>query len=173
MGFLIYSIDKTIDSKYIVVKSIKEQARVGALVHIMDARETSDGITVKYRVTQTKQDYVIKFDTIKQFCEWVMPSVFLARYYDNLSHREIISYIHAENRSFLTFHLPIILICLVIIWVCALFLITGVAGIAVGASLSVTAVAGVFLFDKISVKLMHERLYDKVTNAKPKASVSG
>lgn len=173
MGFLIYSIDKTIDSKYIVVKAIKGQAKVGALVHIMDARETSDGITIKYRVTQSKQDYVIKFDTIKQFCEWVMPSVFLARYYDNLSHREIIGYIHAENRSFFKFHLPIMLVCLAIVWACALFLIQGTMGIIVGASLSVTVIAGVFLFDKLSVKLMHERLYDKVTNVKPKASALG
>ena len=163
MAFMIYSIDKAVDSKYIVVKSLKGQAKTGSLVHIMDARETSDGITINYRITKTKQDYIVKFDTIKQFCEWCMPSVFLARYYDKLTHREIIRYIKTENRSFATFHLPIILVCLAIIWAASLFLLEGIMGIIVGSALSVVSIVAVFLFDHISEKLMHERLFRKVT----------
>ena len=167
MGFMVYSINSAIDSKYVVVKSMKGQAKVGSLIHVMDGKETSDGVTINYRLTKTKQDYVANFDTLKDFCTWCMPSVFLARYYDKLSHREIIRYIKVENRSFLTFHLPVILICLVLVWAgivgAALFnLIAWSLGIIIGAVASVLIIGGVFLFDKISSKMMHERLYDKV-----------
>ncbi len=172
MAFMIYSIDKAIDSKYIIVKSVKEQAKPGTLVHIMDARETSDGIVVDYRVTKTKQDYVIKFDTVKQFCEWCMPSVFLARYYDKLSHKEIMKYVKTENRSFLTFHLPIIIACLALVWGVALLFGFGIFGFTLDMSmaimtasiLSAVSILMTFLFDKISEKHLHECLFVKVTS---------
>ena len=116
MAFMLYSIDEAIDCKYIVEKTMKGQAKIGTLIHVMDARETSDGVTVYYRVTRTKQDYMIKFDTIKQFCKWCMPSTFLAKYYDRLSYSEVVKYIKVENRSFLTFQLPVILFALIVVW---------------------------------------------------------
>lgn len=174
MSFMLYSITSAIDSKYVVVKPMKGQVPVGSLIHVMDAKETSDGITIQYRPNKTTQNNVAKFDTVKQFCEWCMPSVFIARYYDKLSHRDIMGYIKAENRSFLKYHLPAILTCLVLIWAVILVLMSGVLStfinitvdptvfIIIGCVLSVLSVAMVFIMDKVSFKHIHERLYDKV-----------
>jgi len=167
MAFMLFSIEDAVDSKYIVTKSLRQQAKMGTLIHVMDASETSDGVTVKYRVTKTKQDFTIKFETIKQFCSWCMPSTFLAKYYDKLSHRDIISYIKAENRSFVSFYLPIILVSLLVVWLVALFIVKDMAGVMIGvilgAVLSVLVIGGVFLISHLSKNAMIERLYKKVS----------
>ncbi|MBR5089753.1 MAG: hypothetical protein IK093_10015 [Ruminiclostridium sp.] len=167
MAFMLYSIDDAVDCKYIVIKSMREQAKMGTLIHIMDAHESSDGITVKYRVTKTQQDFTIKFDTIKQFCNWCMPSTFLAKYYDKLSTRDIIRYIKIEKRGFWSFYFPIILFVLVAVWLVALLVLkdmTGVLlGIIIGSVLSVIAVVGVFLISHFSKSHMIESLYRKVS----------
>ena len=168
MAFSLYSIDEAVDHKYIVVKSIKEQVKKGTLVHIMDAIESSDGITVKYSVTKTNQDLTVRFNTIKQFCNWCMPSSFLAKYYNKLSYRDVIKYIQAENRSFPVFHLPIILISLAIIWSLSMLMvymkfIELPFGLIIGGALSVICIVCVFVLTHVSKTHMIEQLYEKVS----------
>ena len=168
MAFMLFSIDDAVDHKYVVSKTIKGQAKKGTLIHVMDTRETSDGITVYYRVTKTKQDYMAKFDTIKQFCKWCMPSTFIAKYYDRLSSREVLKYIKVENRSFLTFHLPVILVCLAVVWaiaMAAVFLnILDLIPVLIGAGvLSVICIVAVFVINHLTREQMTERLYRKVS----------
>ena len=171
MAFMLYSIDEAVDCKYIVIKSMREQVKKGTLIHIMDARESSDGITVYYRVTKTKQDYMVKFDTVKQFCNWCMPSTFLAKYYDKLSSREILRYIKVENRSFMTFHLPVIITCLLLLWAAVgvlIFLdplnIDMMLLLIAGGVLSVLLIVAVFIINHFSKEHMTERLYKKVSS---------
>ena len=168
MAFSLYSIDEAVDHKYIVVKNIKGQVKKGSLVHIMDARESSDGITVNYRVTKTKQDFSVTFDTIKQFCSWCMPSAFLAKYYNKLSSREVMKYIQVENRSFPVFQLPIILVCLAAVWLASILIVymnvVGLSfGLIIGGVLSVICIVVVFLITHLSKKHMFEQLYEKVS----------
>ncbi len=168
MAFSLYSIDEAVDHKYIVIKSVKKQVKKGTLIHVMDAEETSDGVMIKYRVTKTNQDFTVTFDTIKQFCSWCMPSAFLAKYYDKLSYREVMKYIQAENRNFLAFHLPIILVCLAIVWAATIVLINmgfvaSSLGLIIGGAASVVCVVGVFVIAHIVKTCTVERLYDKVS----------
>ncbi len=168
MAFSLYSIDEAVDHKYIVIKSMKKQVKKGTLIHVMDANESSDGYTINYRISKTNQDFVVTFDTIKQFCNWCMPSTFLAKYYDKLSYREIIRYIKAENRGFMAFQFPIILICLAIIWPAAMLTVYMnylelPLGLIIGGAMSVVCIIGVIVIASISKKNMIERLYEKVS----------
>ena len=159
---MLYSIDDAIDCKYIVNKSLNKQARAGSLIHIMDTMETSDGITVDYRVTKTGQNFVIRFPTVKEFCKWCRPDSFLARHYDSFSKKEIMNYLKIKDRNFVNFCLPIIAVALVIIWVVALAVIKGGLGAAVGAVLSVVAVLAVLYIFKATKEKMLVKLYGKV-----------
>lgn len=168
MAFSLYSIDEAVDHKYVVIKNMKGQVKKGTLIHIMDADESSDGITVNYRVTKTKQDLTANFETIKQFCTWCMPSTFLAKYYDKLSTREIMRFIQAENRTFVTYQLPIILVCLVIVWAAtivmiAMNLVGSTLGLILGGGLSVVCIVGVLVITHLAKNRMVESLYEKVS----------
>ena len=61
MALYLYSIDEAEDRKFIVTKAMSGQAKMGTLVHIMECSENSSGISVSYRVTETGQDFNIKF----------------------------------------------------------------------------------------------------------------
>lgn len=168
MAFMLYSIEDAVDHKYVVNKTVRGQVKKGTLIHVMDARETSDGISVAYRVTKTKQDFIANFESVKQFCKWCLPSTFLAKYYDKLSTREILRYIKFENRTFLTFHLPVILVCLAVVWAAsmmavALGIIELVPGLILAGALSVVSVVGVFVISHFAKESMTERLYQKVS----------
>ena len=80
MALYLYSIDEAEDRKFIVTKAMSGQAKMGTLVHIMECSENSSGISVSYRVTETGQDFNIKFENLKQFCKWARPDNFIARY---------------------------------------------------------------------------------------------
>ena len=125
MAFMLYSIDEAIDRKYVVTKPLSGQAKSGTLIHVMDTHETSDGITVDYRVTKTGQNYVVKFPTVKEFCKWCRPDTFIARHYDSLSKKEIRQYLKITSRTFTSFCLPLIVVALAIIWVLAMVVIKG------------------------------------------------
>ena len=81
-------------------------------------------------------------------------------------------YVKTENRSFLTFHLPIIIACLVLVWGVALLFGFGVFGFTLDMSMAIMAasilsavsILMTFLFDKISEKHLHECLFVKVTS---------
>ena len=78
MAFMLYSIDEAVDCKYIITKAMSGQAKPGTLIHVMDTKENSDGVTVFYRITKTGQNFVAKFETIKDFCKWCTPDSFIA-----------------------------------------------------------------------------------------------
>ena len=167
MTYLLNNIDEAVDRKFLVCKNISNQARAGTMVHIMGSDDSS-GINVKYRVTDTGQDYNIQFETLKDFCKWAAPDTFIASYYENFSNKEILHYIKVTNRSFTSFCLPIIAVALVIIWVLAMvvlktFLKASICAI-IGGVLSVVAIVAVIYMyrqQKSSVKL---KLYRKVSS---------
>lgn len=100
MRLLLNNIEDAVDQKYLVTKSLKNQAEAGTVIHIMGATTESDGVTVKYRVTKTGQDYSCKFADIKQFAKWASSDNFVARYQDNLTPSDIRQYIKVCNTSF-------------------------------------------------------------------------
>lgn len=162
MAFMLYSIDDAIDCKYVVMKTMSGQAKAGTLVHIMDTNEKSDGIIVDYRVTRTGQNFVARFNTIKDFCKWAHPDTFLARHYDSFSKKEIQQYLKIKERSVVTFCLPIILISLIIIWGVSIGVVGGGAGIAIGIVCSLISVLGtLFAFKQTKEKTML-KMYSKV-----------
>ena len=165
MAFMLYSIDEAIDRKYVVTKQISgqsKQAKIGDLVHIMDTHETSDGITVDYRVSATGQNFVIKFPTVKEFCKWCRPDTFIARHYESLSKKEIRQYLSITSRSFTSFCLPIILVAVAIIWILGVAVIKGTAGIILSIVLSIVAVLAVLYIFKSQKEKIKLKLYGKV-----------
>lgn len=102
MRLLLNNIEDAVDQKYLVTKSLKNQAVAGTVIHIMGAQTESDGVTVKYRVTKTGEDYSCKFADVKQFSKWASSDNFVARYQDNLSPSDIRQYIKVCNTSFMS-----------------------------------------------------------------------
>ena len=162
MAFMLYSIDEAIDRKYVVTKPLNGQAKVGSLIHIMDAKESSNGITVDYRVSQSNQSFVAKFETLNDFCKWCRPDTFIARHYESLTKKEIRQYLTITGRTFTSFCLPIILVALVVIWVLGLVIIKGVAGIILSVILSLVAVLAVLFVFKSQKEKIKLKLYSKV-----------
>ena len=162
MAVMLYSIDEAIDRKYVVTKPLNGQAKVGSLIHIMDAKESSNGITVDYRVSQSNQSFVAKFETLKDFCKWCRPDTFIARHYESLTKKEIRQYLTITGRTFTSFCLPIILVALVVIWVLGLVIIKGVAGIILSVILSLVAVLAVLFVFKSQKEKIKLKLYSKV-----------
>ncbi|MDE5861645.1 MAG: hypothetical protein K2J36_03710 [Ruminococcus sp.] len=101
MKLLLNNIEDAVDQKYLVIKSLRNQAEAGTVIHIMGAQTGNDGITVNYRVTKTGQDFSCKFADIKQFAKWASSDNFLARYQDNLSPTDIKQYIKVCDTSFM------------------------------------------------------------------------
>ncbi|MBR1724372.1 MAG: hypothetical protein IJ723_05060 [Ruminococcus sp.] len=159
MTYMLNSIDEAIDGKYLVTQSVRDQAPVASMVHIMDAWEDNDGaVVVDYRVTDTGASYVIKLPDLNHFYKWARPDTFIARYYESFSKKEINNYIKMSNRNFVNFALPIMIVCIVII------MIIFHSKIVLGIILSVVAAVAVyFVFRKLksNVKL---KMYQKVSN---------
>ena len=65
MAFTLYSFDETVDRRFIVTRSVKNQAKIGTMVHIMGYGKVNDGYAVKYRVAGTNRDFTIKFENVK------------------------------------------------------------------------------------------------------------
>ena len=169
MTYLLNNIDEAVDRKFLVSKNIPNQARAGTMVHIMGS-DDSAGISVKYRVTDTGQDYNIQFETLKDFCKWAAPDTFIARYYENFSNKEILHYIKVTNRSFTSFCLPIIAVALVIVWVLAMVVLKGIAGLGagicagIGGVLSIGVIIAVIYVKKKKKSSVKLKLYRKVSS---------
>lgn len=164
-SYLAGNIYELVDGKYLVLKSVKEQAEAGTLVHILAAAEDPNGgFNVGYRVTETNQSFVQTFATLKDFYKWARPDTFIARNYDSFSKTDIQKYIKVKMRTPSSFCLPIIVVLLVIIWA-ALILspIKLPINIILGVLLSVAAVIGVFYMYKKQKKSMKSRMYNKLT----------
>lgn len=166
MAYMMYSIEEAIDRKFIITKNMSSQAKPGTLIHIMDTTQTSDGISVDYRVTDTGQDFSVRFDTMKQFCKWCRPDTFIARYYEYLNEKDIVNYMKVSGRSFTSFCLPLIIAALVIVWVLSLLLLKLVPAIIVGVLLSIVAVIAIFKVYKDQKTKATERIYSKIGNTK-------
>lgn len=163
MALFIYSIDEAVDRKYVVTKSIGGQAQAGTLVHIMDCEEKEDGrISVSYRVTETGQNFDIEFSSLKAFCKWARPDNFIARHYESLSREDVAYYIRISGRTFASFYLPIMIAVLILIWIVSLLVIKGIAGIIIGAVLSVAAVVGIVFYYRYQKKNVTVNIYSKV-----------
>ena len=167
MAYMISSIDEAVDGKYLVVKDRKNQAKCGTLVHIMSSRDNGNGTyTVGYRVTGTGQDFSDTFDGLKEFCDWVKPDSFIARYYECFEISEVSKYIKINQRTFLNFCLPIMVIALVVIWIIFGAVVKGTAGVVLGIILSVAAIGGTIFFYKHSKSKIKLDLYKKIGSAR-------
>ena len=165
MTYLLNDIQDAVDRKFLVTKTLPRPAEAGTVVHIMGTDQNSGGITVKYRVTSTKQDFSTKFESIKDFCNWARPDSFIARYSENLSLKDVQQYIKVKNRSFTNFCLPIILVAAVIIWaVCLVAIPTKLVGIIIAACMTVLISFLVWTFFKTSKTKFMTRLYGKISS---------
>ncbi|MGN0595122.1 MAG: hypothetical protein ACI4I6_08180 [Hominimerdicola sp.] len=169
MAAMIKHIDEAIDQKFLVTKTIKGQASLGSVIHIMDAEEMSDGsVKVEYRVTEDSEkfsyrDYTVKFQDLMQFCKWARPDNFIARHYKEFNLKDIQHYVKVNNRSFTSFCLPIIIFAIIAVWIISIVCLKGSTGIIVGllASLVVfLVVITTFKKQKSQAKL---KLYQKVS----------
>lgn len=164
MAFMLEYIDEAIDHKFIVTSHQPKQAKPGTMIHIMAGFETPEGITVNYRVTETRQDFTIRFANIKQFCKWCRPDSFIARHYESLNPKEIIQYMKITGRTVTSFCVPLIVLLLVVIWLAALMLATPPISIVLGAVLSVLAVAGILFLYKKQKSQATVKIYNKVSS---------
>ena len=166
MAFMMENIDEAVDRKYIITKHVNKQAKPGTMIHVMAAFESPDGITVNYRVTETKQNFTVRFDTLKQFCKWCRPDTFIARHYESLNAKDIMYYMKVSGRSFVTFCLPLILCALVVIWGGVLLLLDSPMAIIVGAILSALTILLISLHYKSQKTQATVRIYSKVGTKK-------
>ena len=168
MTYSLNNINEAVDSKFLVTKSVHNQAQPGTLVHIMGGNDSGGSINVDYRVTGSGQDFKIQFNSLKDFCKWARPDTFIARHYENFTTKEIMNYIKITDSTFFSFCLPIIIGCLAVIWGAVAF-IPGLGfkstGIVVGSICSVIAIVAIiiiFFRRKSKVKL---KLYQKVSSS--------
>ncbi len=163
MNYIFNDVREAIDGKFLVVKSLNNQAEVGTMVHIMDAQQASDGhISISYRVVETNQDYSAEFKDIKEFCKWSRPDTFIARNYEHFSKEDIQYYIKVSNRSVMSFCVPLIAVSLIIIWAVSLLLLDIPISIIVAACLSVGVAVLIVLFYKKQKDNLKLKLYNKI-----------
>lgn len=166
--FIMYNLNnlnETVDGKFIVTKNLSNQAPVGTLIHIMDAKRVSDRILVNYRITETSQDYVAEFSNINDFNKWIKSDPFIARNYESFSKEDVQHYIKADGRTFTGFCLPIMIIAIILVWLIAILAIKSiVVKIIVGIILSAIAGFGVFIFYKRAKTSAKMKLYQKVSD---------
>ena len=164
---MLTDINEAVDSKYLVCKSMLGQAKVGTMIHVMSAKESSDGsVTIGYRITLTGQNFTARFNSIKEFCAWAKTDTFIARYYECFDSNEINKYIKINNRTVVTFCVPLIAIALVIVWILFGAIIKGTAGVVLGIVFSFIAVGVVFFLYKQSKNKIKMDLYKKVSAAR-------
>lgn len=170
MRLLLNNIEDAVDQKYLITKSLKNQAAAGTVIHIMGAQTESDGVTVKYRVTKTGEDYSCKFADIKQFSKWANYDNFVARYQDNLSPSDIKQYIKVCDTSFMASGgIPIIVSIAAVLIILAITMIIGkiawwqfVIGVV---CFSIAAYFGVTTFYKRRRNKIMSQIYNKVSAA--------
>ncbi|MDE5770597.1 MAG: hypothetical protein K2I06_03050 [Ruminococcus sp.] len=170
MRLLLNNIEDAVDQKYLITKSLKSQAEVGTVIHIMGAQTESDGVTVKYRVTSTGQDYTAKFADVKQFSKWASADNFVARYQDNLTTNEIRKYIKVRNNSFMASGGIPIIAGIIIAWIIMIILMATKllpwwSAVIAGVCLSVIIYFGVTTFYKKRRSKVMSQIYNKVSAA--------
>lgn len=166
MAYILNSFDDAVDGKFLIVKSMTNQADVGTMVHIMGTNKGSGGsAVVNYRVTTTGQDYEVTFSSIKDFMAWARPDSFIARNYESFTKDEIRNYIKINNRTFASYCMPIIIALLVVVWIISILVIPGTAlKIILGAVLSVVAFLAVVVIYKKQKSGVKMKMYKKLQN---------
>ena len=168
MDSTLNSIEDAVDRKFLITKSLKGQAEMGTIIHVLDAAKKSNGgVKVKYRVTEkgekySYQDYTVKFDSFEDFTKWASTDNFIARHYEEFDIKDIQHYIKVNNRSF-AFVLPFLVVALAVVWVVAMVAIKGTIGIAAGAALTIAAIIVSVIFFNKSKTNAKMKLYDKVS----------
>ncbi|MDE6665760.1 MAG: hypothetical protein K2K14_06190 [Ruminococcus sp.] len=170
MRLLLNNIEDAVDQKYLITKSLKNQAEAGTVIHIMGAQTESDGVSVKYRVTSTGQDYTAKFADVKQFSKWATADNFVARYQDNLTTSEIKRYIKVRNNSFMASGGIPVIAGVAVIWLIMLVaLVTKLLAwwqiLIGGVCLSVIVYFGITTFYKKRRSKVMSQIYNKVSTA--------
>lgn len=163
MTYMLNSIDEAVDQKFLVTKSLSNQVKSGSMVHIMGTKDIDNGVIVDYRVTDTGQDFSIRFQGVKDFCNWARPDTFIARYHKSFSAKEIQHYIKVNNRTFTNFCLPIIVVALIVIWILGAAIIKGTGGTVFAIIFSLIAVGGTFYLYTSQKKTVKLKLYQKVS----------
>lgn len=172
--FTLNDLNDAVDGKFVVVKSLTNQAPLGTLIHIMNTKKNSDNsIKIDYRVTSTSQDFIVEFNNVGEFNKWIKTDNFLARNYESFSPEEIKHYIKIENRSFATFCLPILIVVLAVIWGILFAALSSKMGamIGIGAVLSLIAFAAVTLIYKKQKSSYKLKLMAKAVKSKWKVKV--
>lgn len=170
MRLLLNNIEDAVDQKYLITKSLKNQAAAGTVIHIMSTQTESDGVTVKYRVTKTGEDYSCKFADIKQFSKWASHDNFVARYQDNLTPSDIKQYIKVCDTSFMASGgIPIIIGIAVALIILVVTMVIGKIAwwqLLIGAvCFSVIIYFGVTTFYKRRRNKIMSQIYNKVSAA--------
>lgn len=166
MVYKLNDINDAVDGKFLVTKNVKNQAEVGTLVHIMGATTNSAGnFVVDYRITSTGQDFQIEFHHIKDFSKWARPDQFIARNYEKFKKEEIVKYISAQNKTFATSTLPILIILIAAIWFCCIYFLDGALSIIIAAAATVVSIGLGIIFYKRSKSNIKMKMYKKLSSA--------
>lgn len=166
MANMLNNIRDLVDSKFIITRSIGNQAEAGTLVHIMNAKTGSDGFSIDYRVTSTGQNYNIHFKNLNDFYKWARPDSFIARNYDAFTKDEIIHYLKVTGRTFGSFCCPLIIVALIVVWAAALIFLKGTSSLIVGIAGSLVSIALILLIFKKQKSGVKMKLYYKLGSSK-------
>lgn len=167
MANMLNNINDAVDGKFLVTRTISNQAEAGTMVHIMAARKAADGsFALDYRVTSTGQNYKISFKDMKDFLKWARPDLFIARNYDAFTKEEIMRYVKITSRTFASFCCPLIIVALIVVWVLALVLLKGAASIIAGISASVVASLLILIIYKRQKSNVKMKMYYKLGSSK-------
>lgn len=166
MANMLNNINELVDAKYLVTRTISNQAEAGTIVHIMAARKASDGFALDYRVTATGQNYKIQFKNMNDFVKWARSDLFITRNYDAFTKDEIMHYIKVTGRTFASFCCPLMIVALIIVWVAALVFLKGTASVITGIVGSVVASLLILIIYKRQKSRVKMKMYYKLGTSK-------
>lgn len=152
-----------VDGKFLILKRMSSQPEPGTMIHVMGAAQEQNGTySVNYRVTETGQNYVNKFRSMKEFYDWARPDSFIARNYESFTRNDVQKYIRVKKRTPASFCLPLICVMLVLVWTLMLVLLSAPLSIIAAFLLSVLGVFGIFRLYKKQKERMKMKMYGKI-----------
>lgn len=155
-----------VDTKFVITRTIGNQAEAGTVVHIMNANGGANGCSIDYRVTATGQNYNIQFKSLGDFYKWARSDSFITRNHDSFTKDEIMQYLKVTGRTFASFCVPLIILALAVIWTIALLLLKGVATWIVGIAGSVVSAAVIIILFKRQKSDIKMKMYYKLGSSK-------
>lgn len=160
------NVNDMVDNKYLITRTMANQAEAGNIVHIMSAKNGADGFSLEYRVTATGQNFNIQFKRMEDFIRWARPDPFITRNYDAFTKDEIVHYIKVTNKSFASFGLPILIVLMAIVWAASLIFLQGTTAIIAGAAGSIVSLLLVLFIYKKRKSSIKMKMYYKVGTSK-------